>query len=311
MPKGPGTETLRVGLAAIKPGDGAVVAMYGGADFQKNQFNTATQAQMQAGSTYKAFSLIAALQQGISTKTRFNGATPQYFPQYQDSKAATSFLRAGGVANFNDEQFGNIDLRTATGHSVNTVFAQLNIKVGPDKTKAAAVAAGLPEKAQNSTYSNVFGTSHEHVMDMANAYATIAAQGLRTTPYLIKSVNGGPGGLSYTAKPAPKPVFDKKVMADDDRRAPAARQDRHGDLRPGPRPAGRGQDRHDHGQQVGLVRRLHPSAHGRGRHVQHGQERRRAVDEQRAWRGSGHRWHGAGPRSGPTSCRRPCRGNRS
>ena len=215
MPKGPGTETLRVGLAAIKPGDGAVVAMYGGADFQKNQFNTATQAQMQAGSTYKAFSLIAALQQGISTKTRFNGATPQYFPQYQDNKAATSFLRAGGVANFNDEQFGNIDLRTATGHSVNTVFAQLNIKVGPDKTKAAAVAAGLPEKAQNGTYSNVFGTSHEHVMDMANAYATIAAQGLRTTPYLIKSVSGGPGGLSYTAKPAPKPVFDKKVMADE------------------------------------------------------------------------------------------------
>ncbi|QGN58661.1 transglycosylase domain-containing protein [Nostocoides sp. HKS02] len=214
MPKGPGTETLRVGLTSIKPGDGAVVAMYGGADYLKNQFNTATQAQMQAGSTFKAFTLIAALQQDISTKTRFKGFSPQYFPQYADSNGTTDAQRRGRVANFSNEQFGDIDLRTATGHSVNTVYAQLNIKVGPDKTKAAAVAAGLPEKAQNATYSNVFGTSHEHVMDMANAYATIAAQGQRVSPYFIKSVKGGPGGLDYTAKPAPKSIFDKKVMAD-------------------------------------------------------------------------------------------------
>jgi membrane peptidoglycan carboxypeptidase len=214
MPTGPGTETLRVGLTSIKPGDGAVVAMYGGADYQKNQFNTATQAQMQAGSTFKAFTLIAALQQGISTKTRFQGFSPQYFPQFADSTGATDSQRRGRVANFSNEQFGDIDLRRATGHSVNTVYAQLNIKVGPDKTKAAAVAAGLPEKAQNSTYSNVFGTSHEKVMDMANAYATIAAQGQQVTPYFIKSVKGGPGGLDYTVKVAKKSVFDKKVMAD-------------------------------------------------------------------------------------------------
>jgi membrane peptidoglycan carboxypeptidase len=214
MPDGKGTSTLRVGLTAIKPGDGAVVAMYGGKDFAKEQFNTATQAKMQAGSTYKVFTLIAALQEGISTHTKFDGHSPQYFKEFADPSGKTEAERRGRVENFANEQFGNIDLRTATGHSVNTVFAPLNIKVGPDKTKDAAVAAGLPEKDQNANYANVFGTADESVIDMANAYATIAAQGQRVTPYFIRTVKGGPGDLSYKAKPAKKGVFDKDVMAD-------------------------------------------------------------------------------------------------
>jgi membrane peptidoglycan carboxypeptidase len=214
MPTGKGTETLRVGLTSIKPGDGAVVAMYGGANFQKEQFSSATQAVMQAGSTYKVFALIAALQNNVSTKTRFNGKSPQYFPEFADANGKDPASRKGRVANFSNEQFGTIDLRKATGHSVNTVFAQLNIKVGPEKTKAAAVAAGLPEKDQNAQYSNVFGTADVRVIDMANAYATIAAQGQRVTPYLIRSVKGGPGGLAYAAKPARQSAFDKSVMAD-------------------------------------------------------------------------------------------------
>jgi membrane peptidoglycan carboxypeptidase len=209
MPDGKGTSTLRVGLTAVKPGDGAVVAMYGGKDFAKEQFNTATQAKMQAGSTYKVFTLIAALQEGISTHTKFDGHSPQYFKEFK-GKANPD----GKVENFANEQFGRIDLRRATGHSVNTVFAQLNIKAGPDKTKDAAVTAGLPEKDQNANYANVFGTADESVIDMANAYATIAAQGQRVTPYFIRSVKGGPGDLDYKAKPARKGVFDKDVMAD-------------------------------------------------------------------------------------------------
>src|SRR6476620_6148653 len=61
MPTGKGTSTLRVGLTSIRPGDGAVVAMYGGSDYRKEQFNTATQATMQAGSTFKIFTLLAAV----------------------------------------------------------------------------------------------------------------------------------------------------------------------------------------------------------------------------------------------------------
>jgi membrane peptidoglycan carboxypeptidase len=228
MPTGKGTSTLRVGLTSIKPGDGAVVAMYGGADYQKEQFNTATQATMQAGSTFKIFTLLAALSQDkpISTKTKFSGQSPQYFKEFEDKAASSDFLRRGGVRNFGPgagEPFGTIDLRTATGHSVNTVYAQLNIKVGPQATKNAAIAAGLPGDAAakarqiaplGTNYANVLGTSHVTVMDMANAYATIASQGSRVTPYFIRSVKGGPGGLDYAAKPVKKAAFDKDVTAD-------------------------------------------------------------------------------------------------
>ena len=86
MPTGPGTSTLHAGLAAVEPGNGAVVAMYGGKDYTKVQLNSATAATMQAGSTFKPFGLIAALEQGISTHTTFPGYSPQTFPEFGDGQ---------------------------------------------------------------------------------------------------------------------------------------------------------------------------------------------------------------------------------
>ena len=115
MPTGRAPSTLRVGLTSIKPGDGAIVAMYGGKDYQKEQFNTATEATMQAGSTFKIFALLAALSRTspISTNDQVRAASPQYFKEFEDTGAATDFLRRGGVRNFgpSGEQFGTIDLR--------------------------------------------------------------------------------------------------------------------------------------------------------------------------------------------------------
>ena len=74
------------GLVAIKPGDGAVVAMYGGADYAKTQFNNATQAIMQGGSNFKPFAVLAAVRDGISTKTKFDGDSPQEFDGTNDQQ---------------------------------------------------------------------------------------------------------------------------------------------------------------------------------------------------------------------------------
>jgi membrane peptidoglycan carboxypeptidase len=217
MPTGQGTKNLHAGLVAIKPGDGAVVAMYGGKDYQKVQFNTATDARLQAGSTFKVFTLIATLQDGESTKTRYSGKSPQYFPEFEDNRAgASQDERRGKVSNFGNEQFGEIDVRNATAHSVNTIFAQMNIKVGAQATVDAATAAGLPEKTAglDANLSNVFGTASPHVIDMANAYATIAARGARVTPYLVKSVSSRDGDFNYKVRVVKKAAFDKGVMAD-------------------------------------------------------------------------------------------------
>ena len=211
LPKSP--KNLHAGLVSIQPGNGAILAMYGGKDYQERQFNDATDATIQAGSTFKIFALIAALQNGVSTKQTYSGASPQFFPQFKDSSAATDFLRRGGVQNFGNEQFGTIDLVEATAHSVNTVYAQVNVAAGPKKTTTAAATAGVTTK-MTSVYANVFGTDNVKVVDMANAYATLAANGVRSTPYLVKSITAQVGDYKYTAKPQTKRVFDKDLVSD-------------------------------------------------------------------------------------------------
>jgi membrane peptidoglycan carboxypeptidase len=219
-PTGPGTGDLHTGLAAIKPGTGAVVAMYGGADYAKRQFNSATDAHLQAGSTFKVFALLAGLREDVSTMNRYDGHSPQYFPEF-----ASADNPRGEVSNYGDEQFGYINLVTATAHSVNTVFARLNIEVGPANTMEAAVDAGLPPRKENCSASahdctpglnanaaNVLGTASPRVIDMANAYATIAAQGVRAKPHLLKQVTGP--GVDYRAKASTKRVFDADITAD-------------------------------------------------------------------------------------------------
>jgi len=224
MPSEQDAPRLHVGLTAIRPGDGAIVAMYGGKDYSKVQLNDATQAIMAGGSTFKVFGLLAALQKDISTKTRFAGYSPQYFPEFKDSTSKDPFIARGGVKNFGSgsgEQFGKIDLRKATAHSVNTVFAQLNIKLADGGTSAvalrdAAILAGLPKNTAGlgTNMSNILGTASPHVIDMANAYATIAAQGQKATPYLISKVTSADGNPNYKVKKETTPAFDKSVTAD-------------------------------------------------------------------------------------------------
>ena len=216
MPSEKDAANLHVGLTAIKPGDGAIVAMYAGKDYSKIQRNASTEDTMQGGSTFKVFGLLAALQKDISTKTRYAGYSPQFFPQFADVKEPR-----GSVKNFAGEQFGRIDLRTALAHSVNTVFAQLNIDLAAPGASAtgvrdAAILAGLPKSTAGlgTNMSNIFGTASPRVIDMANAYATIAAQGQRATPYLITKVTSANGSINYTVKKQLSPAFDPKVTAD-------------------------------------------------------------------------------------------------
>ncbi len=193
------------GLVAIRPGDGAVVAMYGGADYAKSQWNSATQAQLQAGSNFKPFAVLAAVRDGISTKTQFNGNTPQTFPGVGHP-----------VNNYDHRSYGMVDMRRMVGRSINTAFVSLNETIGPAKTKQAAIDAGIPSDTAglDSTPTNVLGTSSPHVIDMASAYSTIASQGIRTTPYLVKKVTATTSGFDYQAKPKTQRAFDSDVTAD-------------------------------------------------------------------------------------------------
>ncbi|MEO8829142.1 transglycosylase domain-containing protein [Lapillicoccus sp.] len=196
---------VQAGLTAIKPGDGAIIAMYGGADFQVKQFNSSTDATMQAGSTFKPFALIGALQQGISTRTLVNGNSPYLVPN-STTKIPNEF----------DRSYGTVDLRTGLAKSINTVYLRLNEKIGPANTKNAAIAAGIPATTAglDDNLVNVLGTASPHVEDVANAYATIAANGVRATPYLIASATSDTVDISYKAPKQTAQAFSADIAAD-------------------------------------------------------------------------------------------------
>ena len=191
------------GLVAVRPGDGAVVAMYAGADYSKNQFNSATTAIMQGASNFKPFAVLAAVREGISTKTKFDGDQPQ---EIDGTK----------ITNFGERSYGMVDMRRMIGRSINTAFVNLNKEVTPAKTRQAAVDAGIPAKTpgMDDTLTNVLGTSSPHVIDMASAYSTIASQGVRSKPYFVTKVTSTEGDFSYEVKPQTQRAFDKDVTAD-------------------------------------------------------------------------------------------------
>jgi membrane peptidoglycan carboxypeptidase len=199
-------ENLHIALVAIRPGTGEVVAMYGGADYLKRQLNDATQAIALAGSTFKSFALVAALEAGIPLTSMWNGDSPQTFDDLG---------KPYEVGNYGNEGWGQVDLLFATKHSINTVYVPLGQKAGLDNVVSAARRAGIPETvAMMPTPSVALGPASPHVIDVANAYATFAAQGIKSKPYLVTSVMGANKGVLYEGRAQTEEVFTKEVMAD-------------------------------------------------------------------------------------------------
>ncbi len=199
-------ENLRIGLVAIRPGTGEIIALYGGRDYLERQLNDATQSIALAGSTFKPFAIIAALEAGIPLTSMWNGDSPQTFDDLGKPYV---------VSNYGNKGWGQTDLLNATKHSINTVFVPLGMKAGMDNVVDAARRAGIPESvAMIATPSVVLGVASPHVIDVANAYATFAAQGVYSKPFLVASVTGPNKGILYEATPQTQEVFSKDVMAD-------------------------------------------------------------------------------------------------
>ena len=199
-------ENLHIGLVAIRPGTGEIISMYGGKDYVVRQLNDATQSIALAGSTFKPFALIAALEAGIPLTSMWNGDSPQTFDDLG---------RPYIVKNYGDEGWGQTDLLNATQHSINTIYVPLGMKAGLDRVVDVARRSGIPESvAMIPTPSVSLGVASPHVIDVANSYATFAANGIYAKPYLIASVAGPNKGILYEGKPETREAFSAEVAAD-------------------------------------------------------------------------------------------------
>lgn len=197
-------DKLHTGLIALQP-DGAVSAMYGGTNITKSAVNSATQAKLQGGSSFKTFGLAAALQDGMTMQTRFSGASPL--------KLAGS---SKTVSNDQNEQFGDLTLERAYAVSSNTAFVRLNQKLGTGKTLAAAVQLGIPSSdpgMKDPVTTDILGSAAVSVRDMATAFNTISAQGKKADPYLIEKISSTVGDYSYSADPKTEQAIKKQIAA--------------------------------------------------------------------------------------------------
>ncbi len=198
-----GTDGLRIGLAAVKPGTGEVLAMYGGTNFITDQINNATQQFAQAGSTFKPFALAAALDQGVPLNSLWNGNSPSTVNGYTFN-------------NYGNNSYGVVSLLQATELSINSAYVELTADIGVRSVVDAALAAGIPNTTpglnlESPDLTFVLGTASPSGLDMANAYATFANQGIRSSTTFVKQVFGSNGGLLYQYEPTLATAFSTDV----------------------------------------------------------------------------------------------------
>ncbi len=194
-------ERNRVGTVTMEPRTGAIRGMYGGPDYVEQGQNDSTQSRMQAGSTFKTFTLIAALEDGYPLSSSWDGNSPKSFP--------------GGwqVNNFNNIDYGRVTLKRATTSSINTAYAEANIAIGPERTQETAIALGLPEDTPglDGEASNVLGSASPTVLEMAEVYSTIASGGIHRPGYMVESVEQPDGSMAYQHEAEESRVLEEDV----------------------------------------------------------------------------------------------------
>ncbi|MFF0202196.1 transglycosylase domain-containing protein [Streptomyces sp. NPDC005017] len=182
---------VRAGGAAVDPKTGEVVAMYGGIDYVKQYTNGATRRDFQVGSTFKPFVFTSAVQNGSVTQDD-REITPNTVYDGTSSRPVEGW-DGGSYAPENEDHvdYGPISVREATDKSVNAVYAQMAVDVGPERVKKTAIGLGLPADTpglQDSGPSVALGVAQASVLDMAEAYATLANHGKHGTYTLIKKL---------------------------------------------------------------------------------------------------------------------------
>ncbi|MFE3555294.1 transglycosylase domain-containing protein [Streptomyces sp. NPDC059193] len=174
---------VRAGGVSIDPATGKVVALYGGIDYTKQYVNNATRHDYQVASTFKPFVFAAAVENDSRTQDG-RRITPNTIYNGDNKRPVVGGRIRFAPENEGQVSYGNITVNTATDLSVNTVYAQMAVDVGTLKVKETAVALGIPENTPNFDPgpAMALGTMQASVLDMTQAYATLADHG-RRTPY--------------------------------------------------------------------------------------------------------------------------------
>jgi penicillin-binding protein 1A len=196
-------------LVAVDPRTGGVLAMIGGNNYRKSQFNLAVQGERQPGSSFKPFVLATALKDGISPDSEFESG-PVEIPLGD---------KVWSVHNYENSDLGRISLATATEMSDNTVFAQLTQLVGPPAIVRTARQLGISSPLK-SYFAIGLGAEAVNPLEMARSFSAFANGGRRIDgaafgdrPRAISVVRNEAGGIEDNNVPVRRQVLTANTAA--------------------------------------------------------------------------------------------------
>ncbi len=185
----PDEKDPEVAIVCLDHTNGRILAMVGGRDFETDKFNLAVQGRRQPGSAFKPFVLVTALGEGVRPKDVFSAAP--YSVEVTDG--------VWTVQNYeNTITSGSMSLAAATDWSVNAVYARLIMKVGAEDVVKTAKAMGITTPLEPNPAIALGGLkTGVSPLEMASAYGTIAAGGVRREPTGIVKVIDDTGAMIY------------------------------------------------------------------------------------------------------------------
>lgn len=176
------------GFVVLDPHTGRVLAMSGGYVDAPNQFNRATQAMRQPGSTMKTFGYIAALENGLNPASIIMDEEVSLNQGYD--------LPPYNPSNYSGEFYGPTTLRNGLEKSYNVTTVRMADQIGIDKVVDVVKKFGVNDNPQK-IYSLVLGSTETTVMRMATAYAMMVNGGKRITPAMIEKIQDRDGKTIY------------------------------------------------------------------------------------------------------------------
>ncbi|HEY9699796.1 MAG TPA: penicillin-binding protein 1A [Trichocoleus sp.] len=195
---GPGEAFEQSALVSIDPRNGEIKVLVGGNDFSKSQFNRATQAQRQPGSTFKTFVYATAIAAGFSPYTT-----------YIDAKYVIDGYQPH---NYGKTYRGPVTVRDALISSINIVAVKTLVDVGFDPVIEMAKRMGIKSNLLPA-YSLALGSSEVNLLELTSGYGALANKGNHIEPHAVTRVFNRFGKLIYQAKYKPERAIDADSAA--------------------------------------------------------------------------------------------------
>jgi len=196
-------DNIQLAGVVMDPKTGKVLALTGGRDYNKSQYNRATKATRQVGSTIKPFLYYSALENGFTPSTTFTSEKTTF--TFEGNKTYTP-------KNYNDEYPKTpISMAAAIAYSDNIYAVKTHLFLGENNLVNMLKRVGINKKVDELP-SLALGAEEINIMEMMTGYATLANEGNKIKPFFISKVTDMKGNVLYEYKPSPENILNKNTV---------------------------------------------------------------------------------------------------